>query len=213
MRRKMKTTEIWDILLAYISHCQCLEYRHIDLTPMFYEVSLMVSPINFSVDEMMIIGCNWLHMFTFSNRKWLSGLILLIPYTWTTRFVSRFLRDTRSCPCSPFHAQIGSPCSKELIYKEKSSHLGPVCQVNILEDTIQWSGFNSDSLASWDSCSTRKQSMLSGHSLYQCRTGSTSGLVFSLQPIDHHCLSEDRVDYLLSTGSLLSGRPMQALKN
>lgn len=156
MHRKMKTTEIWDMLLAYTSHCRCLEYRHIDLTPMFYEVSLMVSPVNFSVGKMMIMRSNWLHMFTFSNRKWLRVLIFLIPYTWT-RFVNRFLRHTRSCSCSPFCAQIGSPCSEELIYKEKLSHLGPVSQVNILEDTIQQSGFSSDSLVSWDSCSTRKQ--------------------------------------------------------
>lgn len=180
MHRKMKTTEIWDMLLVYISHCQCLEYKQIDLTPMFYEVSLMVSPINFSLGEMMIMGYNWLHMFTFSNRKWLRGLIFLIPYTWTGRFVSRFLRDMRSCSCSPFHAQIGYPCSEELIYKEKVCNLGPVSQVNILEDTIQHSGFNSDSLVSWDSCSTRKHSLLSGHSLCQCRMRGISGEVFSL---------------------------------
>lgn len=90
----MKTTENCVTLWKYIIHWQCQEHRFV-----WHLCSVKLASwchrLTAFLGEIVIMGCNWLHLFTFNNREWLRCLTFLILNPWTRRFVNRLPRDTQ----------------------------------------------------------------------------------------------------------------------
>lgn len=168
----------------------------IDLTPMFYEVSLMVSPINFSVGEMVIMECNWLHMFNFSNRKWLRGLMFSIPYTRTRRFLTDFSGTHEVMLMFSFSCSNWFSLFRGTHIKGKSLSFG-----SCFSGEYPWRHNMAVGIQFWLRC-CGMQHQEAVKALWAPSVSVQNGrhLWRGLQPMDHS-QSEHRVEHLLFTAS------------